>query len=194
MKYLIYPIAILMVSCSNSSQTDENLKPNMLPAEIVVLPYTDDSEISYGVQKLDDVIIAEGDIKNNRQHGAWTTYDSKGIVNSVISYNEGLLQGLSLTFDKQGYIESKANYFRGELHGEYLLYKRKKVIERRTYQFGALSGIVTKYYDNGNLMQETPYIDGQLNGLGKWYDQEGNLTIAYLYEDGELIDMEPDLD
>ncbi|MFT6856997.1 MAG: antitoxin component YwqK of YwqJK toxin-antitoxin module [Cyclobacteriaceae bacterium] len=180
----------LLSSCSKDTYSPP--EGNTIPEGAEVIEYDNFPGLVHVILRNGEMIAAEGDFFNGLESGAYTEYNDKGVVTSIINYYKGAQQGLTFVF-KSNELQSKANYHDGVLHGEYKQYNRRKLIEEKTYENGKLQGVARKFYTNGNIMEEAFYNVGQLDGIAKWFNQEGEMTIAYKYDKGELIDKNPAL-
>ncbi|MFM8833216.1 MAG: toxin-antitoxin system YwqK family antitoxin [Cytophagales bacterium] len=130
---------------------------------------------------------ADGYYLKNKRHGAWTEYQTNGLVKSVITYFEGKKEGLCMEMES-GQMTKRFYYHNGLRHGDYKEFKSTSLKEERNYMNGKIEGTVRIYYDyNSKLMEEGNYKNGVRDGVSKWYDQDGKLSIEYEYKDGELV-------
>lgn len=130
---------------------------------------------------------ADGYYLNNKRHGAWTEYQTNGLVKSVTTYFEGQKEGLCMEMEN-GQMTKRFYYHSGLRHGDYKEFKSTSLKEERNYVNGKIEGTVRIYYDyNSKLMEEGNYKNGVRDGVSKWYDQDGKLSIEYEYKNGELV-------
>ncbi|MFN7603430.1 MAG: toxin-antitoxin system YwqK family antitoxin [Bacteroidota bacterium] len=130
---------------------------------------------------------ADGYYLNNKRHGAWTEYQTNGLVKSVTTYFEGKKEGLCMEMEN-GQMTKRFYYHNGLRHGDYKEFKSTSLKEERNYMNGKIEGTVRIYYDyNSKLMEEGNYKNGVRDGVSKWYDQDGKLSIEYEYKNGELV-------
>ncbi|MBS1554838.1 MAG: toxin-antitoxin system YwqK family antitoxin [Bacteroidetes bacterium] len=130
---------------------------------------------------------ADGYYLNNKRHGAWTEYQTNGLVKSVTTYFEGKKEGLCMEMEN-GQMAKRFYYHSGLRHGDYKEFKSTSLKEERNYVNGKIEGTVRIYYDyNSKLMEEGNYKNGVRDGVSKWYDQDGKLSIEYEYKNGELV-------
>jgi antitoxin component YwqK of YwqJK toxin-antitoxin module len=47
-------------------------------------------------------LLMEGDVRNGKRHGLWTSYHPSGAVQSRNEYRDGVLHGLTTTFRPNG--------------------------------------------------------------------------------------------
>lgn len=130
---------------------------------------------------------ADGYYLNNKRQGAWTEYQTNGLVKSVTTYFEGKKEGLCMEMEN-GQMTKRFYYHNGMRHGDYKEFKSTSLKEERNYVSGKIEGTVRIYYDyNSKLMEEGNYKNGVRDGASKWYDQDGKLSIEYEYKNGELL-------
>ncbi len=112
--------------------------------------------------------------------GAVKTYDSKGWLKKITSYENGKMHGMEKIFNKSGNIIAIANYYHG------ILTKREYI--NRTDELGQKQGSWKFFWDNGNLQLEGHYVNDKKNGFFKEYDEKGNFIAVVKFENDILIE------
>lgn len=61
----------------------------------------------------------EGDMRNGKRHGVWTSYTDQGRTKSRSEYVNGVLQGPTITFHDNGTVYYQGRYLNGKSFGEW---------------------------------------------------------------------------
>jgi antitoxin component YwqK of YwqJK toxin-antitoxin module len=132
--------------------------------------------------------VETGYTLNGKRTGTWVTFfNENGRINSISSYANGNLDGVSITFNNRGQIEKKAFYSNNILDGMSATYKFGRPEQEQLFKNGKLDGMTKTYYTNGKLQKEIEFKDGLQDGIFKYYDEQGNVTLDYLYKNGEKV-------
>lgn len=188
-------IGFSLTSCSsNSSTSNTKSAPTAEKVDetgLTKTAYPNRSGWEKGIVKdKNGNLNKEGDFLNGEKQGSWLTFYTKnGMIESVLSYEAGVLNGAAMKADDRGNVTDKMYYVMGELHGEKLKYNRTKIIERSQYIDGKLHGKRSLFYPSGKVQEESDFIDGKRNGKASWYDEEGNLKFEYEYKNGERVEQ-----
>ncbi|MFM7855242.1 MAG: toxin-antitoxin system YwqK family antitoxin, partial [Flammeovirgaceae bacterium] len=103
---------------------------------------------------------ADGYYLNNKRHGAWTEYQTNGIIKSITSYYHGKKEGLCVEMNN-GQMTKRFYYHHGLRHGDYKEFISTSLKEERNYVNGKIEGTVRIFYDyNSKLMEEGNYKNG----------------------------------
>lgn len=131
----------------------------------------------------DGSIKSEAEVKDGKAHGLLKKYTAGGILESVYTYNMGVMDGPAVTYYPNGQARSKMYYLEGKRHGlTRQFYRSGELYRESPYENGKLNGMRITYYKDGSVMAEAPFKEGY-PGLGL---KEYNM-------DGELIDDTPQL-
>ncbi len=140
----------------------------------------------YDIQVL-GVLIKEYQYKDDKFEGVSKDYyEGTGILKSLRSYSDNMLNGVSKEFDADGKIKSVSFYKDGKLTGvkkEY--YANWKTKNDTILKNGKQKIIPAKYDYDSSLMSETHYTDGLVNGMTKEYYANGQLIKKTLYIEGQ---------
>lgn len=125
----------------------------------------------------DGSIESEAEVKDGKAHGLLKKYTPGGILESVYTYNMGIMDGPAVTYYPNGQVRSKMYYKEGKRHGLIRQYYRSGELYRESpYENGKLNGMRKTYYKDGSVMAEAPFKDGY-PGVGlKEYSMNGELT------------------
>jgi len=146
------------------------------------------SNLSKAYKIVDNSVVEEGFLKDNKQHGNWIEYfpGTQRIKDSK-NFDSGALSGSWLKFNNLGRVETMEQYFNNMLHGRKIIYLNGIPMEYAEYKNNQLHGTFRMYYKNGTLQQEVAYTDGKINGFFRHFNEDGKLTVEYLYQHGEKI-------
>jgi antitoxin component YwqK of YwqJK toxin-antitoxin module/tetratricopeptide (TPR) repeat protein len=106
----------------------------------------------------------ETKLMNGEYHGAYTIYDTKGVIFENKTYVYGEIDGLATYNSEPNKPYNTINFSMGVAHGEMKL-----------------------YHLNGKILLETSFHYGTKNGVEKEYDQNGKLKFTREYYNGVLI-------
>jgi len=137
----------------------------------------------------------EGYTLNGVKDGLWLTYHPARIANvrgetriqTLNTYQNGRIEGVSMEFDQRGQIIKKAYYRNGELDGPFVTYKFGRPLEIIPYDAGEINGKVVKYYPGGKVREEIEYKNGVQDGKYNHYNEDQKLDMQYEYKNGEKI-------
>ena len=144
---------------------------------LVSLPSAILPPVSTVEEKLD--LDAEGRVRH-RYHlreglldGDLIRYDEDGLVEAVMPYHAGKLEGEGRFFD-HGRLQLKVEYRNGLQDGETIVYgENGKPTLRSHYRAGRLDGTSFWYRPDGSLLRTAEYLEGQPDGPPVEYDERG---------------------
>ena len=123
------------------------------------------------------------------EEGEWKTYYKNGKIKSIITYKNGIRNGLLMFFDENGNCTDSINYINGLRDG---LCKIKSYgdTEYITYKNGKKNGEYTKIYESGEI-EHIGFQDGRMNG--KYIKTYNNDTLLFGYyinnwKEGEWVE------
>jgi len=139
------------------------------------------------------MIAEEGEIRNGKISGAWTSYSGENHLVKIISnFIDGKRNGIYLELTDKGQLKIQASYLDDQLHGRRITFAPGSRIEKEEdYENGQLNGYVREYNNRRKLSKEMQFVDGKLNGTFKYFDEEGNLTLEYEYKNGDKVSGGP---
>src|SRR5579863_5106696 len=114
------------------------------------------------------VLIAEGQLKQDKPHGLWMYYYDNGAPKAQGRYLSGLADGPWSTFYPDGQIESQVTYALGVPSGTYWsAYPEGQDAVRGQYDEGVRTGVWRTYWHDGQLGEEGAYREDQRDGIWK---------------------------
>lgn len=147
--------------------------------------------------------------EEGKLHGVEKTFHKNGKVQSLLSYDNGLVHGTKQIFDPQETLIEEATYSQGKLDGRFfqktqegrdvishyrdnlkngahiVFYppnakgEKLKAVEA-VFENDQIEGLVTEYSDKGMKIAETPYTGGQKEGTAKIFaDATISITIEF---------------
>ena len=67
--------------------------------------------------RTDSLVSEKGFFVDDKENGLWTKFHDSGIVREVVSYKNGLIEGVRVVIDKKGKLKEQENYLSNKLHG-----------------------------------------------------------------------------
>lgn len=143
---------------------------------------------------------AEGELKNSKPNGKWTTWYESGKMQSIGFFTAGIMDSSWKWFDENGNV-SKTGKYRNELeNGVWMQYFQNGVVlDSGNYLDGRKNGKWIVNYENGTLYQKGIYNRDLQEGLWETYFENGNLMSkgkmdggipvgkwSYFYSNGQL--------
>jgi antitoxin component YwqK of YwqJK toxin-antitoxin module len=135
-------------------------------------------------------IVEAGFVCNGKRSGTWiVNHSGKNEPQTVISYINGVYNGLYLQLNDRGQIELMATYKNNKLHGPWGEYRFGRPEKTATYKDGELDGWYREYeFRTGALKQEASYKEGVQDGPMRYYNEAGEVILEYTYKDGEKVE------
>lgn len=134
-------------------------------------------------------VLESGYLLDGKQHGTWTSYDADGKhPRKIVSYADGILDGIYLEFDDQNRMKVMAHYRNNVMDGQYGSYQMGRPEITVNYVDGKMDGVYAEYdYTRNRLKREIHYKKGLKHGPLRHFNEEGEMVIEYLYENDERI-------
>lgn len=134
LNYSILVPVLLLLACQGSSVP----KGAPAPADTAKVaprqePPLDTVVIENGHARMlspDGRLLMEGDMKDGKRNGVWTSYSREGRVKSRNEYRQGLLEGVSTVFHENGALYYTGQHRHGKQVGEWRFYDVKGELER----------------------------------------------------------------
>ena len=125
-----------------------------------------------------NIIIAEGNIKNQKLHGLWRTYYPSGNIKSSVNYLMNDVDGEATFYYDKSENTLKVECFFDEnqidgIYKEYFKNENRKVI--LNYRNGFLSGDAQFFYNNGILKIKGNYKKNKKAGKWQYYRENGEI-------------------
>jgi antitoxin component YwqK of YwqJK toxin-antitoxin module len=145
-------------------------------------------------------------------HGEQKTYLPNGIIQAMVSYDHGALNGIKEIRDERGIVVEKAHYVQNKLEGEY--FQRSPDLKEVIFHFhdnmkngphfcfyppnergektkaieayfenDQLEGKVVEYNERGLKIAETPYVHGKQEGVATLYTPEGKWGSSVTFKE-----------
>lgn len=67
----------------------------------------------------------EGDLRNGKRHGVWTSYNADGRTKSRNEYVDGVLEGPTITFHDNGAVYYQGQYLHDKAFGKWSFFDEK---------------------------------------------------------------------
>ena len=149
-------------------------------------------------------IKKKGQFKAGKKDGDWMTFNQKGKLITIITYDEGkaiktenpgAIQD-SVIYHDNGRIKMQGLTNAGKRHGEWNRFDAKgKLLTVTIYDFGDIISQenpgaiedITEYHDNGRLKVEGMTKNRKRDGVWKFYDPRGTHTKTVTYSNGEIL-------
>ena len=126
----------------------------------------------------DSVLVHEGKLDDGLSDGMWKSYFVSGNIESVVPYDDGLVDGTAIF-----YYDNEKHIIRAEMEidddvfdGEYKEFYTDGNIKARLYFKDNMRwGDAIFYYQNGSVKIKGQFKKGKRNGSWKYYSQAGEL-------------------
>lgn len=151
----------------------------------IVFNYHNGRMLSYTYEGKDGKLVEP--IPFDSQTGTATAYYKNGVKSAVMSYVNGVAQGMRTIYFSNGKV-----FFEGmRLDGDYQGVQKKyavngQLLSEENYDNDNLHGISKYYYPNGKIKSEENWYNGNENGTFKYYDETGKLKQTRFYYYGQL--------
>ena len=183
---LIAAILISMISCGGGGSTGAVAKLDGYDTSKI-----GNSNVTVATKKNSgNELVEKGYLANGKRNGMWLTYytgDYAGVIKSITSYSDGMLNGPYVELSNRGQIDKEVNYAMNEYNGRYVEYKFGRIVKEANYKGNLLDGASKDYFQNGKIQKEINYKGGKQHGLMRYYNEEGKVTVEYQYENGNKI-------
>jgi antitoxin component YwqK of YwqJK toxin-antitoxin module len=137
----------------------------------------------------DSVLSSEGWMRDDKPDGYWKSYYPNTIIKSEGNRENFSLDKVWKFYDNQGNLQSEITYQAGVKQGLNRRYSQD-VIEEYTYVNDTIKGTARWLSYTGHLNRTIPYENGKENGLAKLYDTLGNIIGTIDYRDGYVVKRE----
>jgi antitoxin component YwqK of YwqJK toxin-antitoxin module len=127
----------------------------------------------------EDRLIRLESYKSKLNHGIFLKYDENGVLQSLLKYKRGVLEGEQLVYYKSSYqLHFQSIYLHGIRHGKCFEYDRNgKLLNTCEFQQGKLHEYFIEYYSDGNIEKKTQYVNGEVCGEYVKYFPDGNIDV-----------------
>lgn len=160
-----------------------------------------------------DVLIYEGNFKDNVPVGEFKYYHANGKLKSITFFVQGVHEVRTTIFhpnekkasegvfmdqlkhgewkywDQDGTLITVENYKNGKKHGVWQVYSSETgiLLEESNYIEDKLHGTAKTFYIDGVPCTVENYVDGQRNGMAESYYIDGKLSIKGVFHEGLKI-------
>ena len=119
-------------------------------------------------------------------HGVSVRFRENGEIERIGYYDHGLLHGPLKVFFTKGRVQHLTHYKNGIPHGKILSYHENgKILAEGNYLEGKLEGDYTRYYETGEREALFPYQNGVIHGKAiEWYENGKEKANRYYKEGG----------
>lgn len=139
--------------------------------------------VYYKNNLLDSVSKEYFPVKENWKHNI-----TDGKLYRLITYKNGLKDGLSETWYDNGKPEEITHYSKGEKDGEYMHWSDDSILlEHSHYIADKIDGHYQTWYDNGKKKEDGYYSHGDRDKEWKTWDKSGRLLSAKHYRTAPVI-------
>jgi antitoxin component YwqK of YwqJK toxin-antitoxin module len=133
------------------------------------------------------VVIAEGQLKQDKPHGLWTYSYDNGAPKAQGRYLSGLPEGLWSYFYPDGELEKQMTYALGVPIGPYrVTFPSGLDRERGQYDAGVRTGVWRTFFDDGRVREEGAYREDRRDGEWKAWNDDGLLVTRTIYTQGAV--------
>lgn len=151
-----------------AKKTFDSLYVDEIEALGFKIPYKNIENLADGKNRLylsDSSLYADGEFVNKLPHGIWKTYYKSGNLQSIVTYQNGKVNGIAVFyFDTPEAI---------------------KKIEVR-FEDDKINGLFREYYQNGILKATITYHNGLRQGKSSVYRPTGNLLMEGEFKNSKL--------
>jgi len=158
------------------------------------------------------IMIEKGKYENDRKSSTWSWYGVDGILDSLRTYDKGMLSGKSVNYSSTGKKIQELTYRDHKYHGKTIHYneygkksligefnngipdgkwtwlniagKKERIV---TYKNGIKTGPVTIWNDQGRKVMKGVYKNDKKNNEWKWYHDKKGLDSLIQFSDDEYM-------
>jgi antitoxin component YwqK of YwqJK toxin-antitoxin module len=124
--------------------------------------------------------------KNGESHGISEWFYEDGQLETIGTYINGKMDGLTSIYFENGEIKQKGIYKIGEKDGLFeWFYESGQLKVTTTYTNGQQDGFRTEYHDNGEIEMKGIYKNGEKDGLFEWFYESGQPKHISTYINGQ---------
>src|SRR5690554_1283386 len=125
-------------------------------------------------------------IQRGVEDGKWEFFDKAGVLQQVVTYDFGELNGPFKNYYESGRIKEKGYFFKAKRDSSFTTYYANGNVELKGYYInGYKDSIWVFYHENGNKKRTGSYCNDQrVNEWEEWYDN-GQLKQLLKYANGE---------
>ncbi len=199
MSKVVFPLLIsaLLAACRHTAAPESGAETAAAPAppakdmsnyELVELPGTGLRRAT--LKDASGKMLEQGYIdENGLQTGEWLLfYPNSRLPYKLITYRDGVQNGLYIFFNEIGQISLLATYKDNLLDGYWVKYRFSRPEEEAEYKAGKMHGTHRQYFvREGWLQSTTEYKDGVPHGMQRTYNQAGEVTLEYEFKDGKKV-------
>lgn len=155
-------------------------------------------------------VIAKGKFENNLKSDKWSWFGRDGILDSLRTFEKGMLSGKSIDYSLSGKITREIMYLNNNYHGKSIQYndngkksligeylhgiphgkwtwfntsgKKERIV---TYKKGIKDGPVSIWNDKGKKAMTGTYINDKKDGEWKWYNDDKGLDSLIQYTNNQ---------
>ncbi|MDR2036693.1 MAG: hypothetical protein LBQ60_02080 [Bacteroidales bacterium] len=195
-RFAFRPITTELVDSVMSGQSDGRLKyeryrmPLVLGSIIILAVFF--FQVRRGVNATKTYtydsgqIMAEGELKNSKEHGWWTVYYENGNMMSTQYYDMGVSDSIWHWYYEDGQLSGIGRYRNGLEHGVWIsYYENGTVLDSGRYLNGRKHGKWINRHDDGNLMNTGSYNRDLEDGIWEYYHENGQLSSKDKMQNGE---------
>ncbi len=130
---ILLPVLLLLACGGNNVPGEVSPSADTVKAAPRHEPPLDTVVIENGHAKMlspDGRLLMEGDMKDGKRNGVWTSYTAEGRVKSRNEYRQGMLEGVATVFRENGALYYTGQHRHGNQVGEWRFYDAKGELER----------------------------------------------------------------
>ena len=131
---------------------------------------------------------SEGELKNSKPDGKWTSWYESGTIQSEGFFAEGIMDKSWKWFDSNGNVSKTGQYSRGLETGVWKnYYPNGMTYDSGNYTEGRKNGKWVTNYENGKIYQTGTYNRDIQDGIWEVYYQDGKLVSKGLMKDNKPV-------
>lgn len=138
-------------------------------------------------------VMSDGFYLNEKKDSTWYNYTKNGVLSSIETFKNDLLEGPSVTFYISEFYENpivmRRSFFRnGVIHGDFIEYfPSGKIKFQGKYVNAEPVGTWKEFDNNGKLKKDYKYKNGEIHGWLLYYNDKGEVISKSLFKQGELL-------
>lgn len=134
-------------------------------------------------------VSSEGTMRGGKPDGYWKTYYENGVLKSEGNRKDFLLDSLWKFYDENGKLTLMITYKNGMKNGLRTTILEDQIITEN-FVDDVKQGLTTWYYPDSTVFKTVNFKDGREDGLAKEYAEDGRVVTLTTYKKGYIVSRE----
>ena len=184
-RHYIICLSLLFSSCAPTLRVSDRYPNNQKKTVDVIKEEGSSYKLIKKINYYDDGnVLSEVAFTNQKMHGNFFQYHRNGRVSVKGKYNYGEKSGKWTWRDNLGIIDSIYSYDRGLLNGSSKIFNDGELVIRQKYFNGKLNGKFTEYFPGGGIKVNGTYLDDIPHDKWTWRLENKSKSRLISYNKG----------